>query len=280
MESYEAKQRMNTILTHIVLIIMSFIMLVPFAWMILTALKTNQESISVNPFYILPHNGWHWENFGTVWKSYNFVTLYKNTLLMIFWRVVCACLTATMAGYAFGRLKFPGKNALFSLVLIQMMVPAQIFIMPQYLMVSNMGMLNTVFGLVFPGMVTAFGTYLLKTGYEGLPKDLEEAAMIDGCNIGQRFTRIMMPLTRSSMVSLGIFTAVFAFKDLMWPMIICTNAQTTTLSAGLAKMQGQYGSEYPTMMAAATLAVLPMVIIYVIFQKQFVEGIATSGGKL
>ena len=280
MESYEAKQRMNTILTHIVLIIMSFIMLVPFAWMILTALKTNQESISVNPFYILPHNGWHWENFGTVWKSYNFVTLYKNTLLMIFWRVVCACLTATMAGYAFGRLKFPGKNALFSLVLIQMMVPAQIFIIPQYLMVSNMGMLNTMFGLVFPGMVTAFGTYLLKTGYEGLPKDLEEAAMIDGCNIGQRFTRIMMPLTRSSMVSLGIFTAVFAFKDLMWPMIICTNAQTTTLSAGLAKMQGQYGSEYPTMMAAATLAVLPMVIIYVIFQKQFVEGIATSGGKL
>jgi multiple sugar transport system permease protein len=280
MESYEAKQRMNTILTHIVLIIMSFIMLVPFAWMILTALKTNQESISVNPFYILPHNGWHWENFGTVWKSYNFITLYKNTLLMIFWRVVCACLTATMAGYAFGRLKFPGKNALFSLVLIQMMVPAQIFIIPQYLMVSNMGMLNTMFGLVFPGMVTAFGTYLLKTGYEGLPKDLEEAAMIDGCNIGQRFTRIMMPLTRSSMVSLGIFTAVFAFKDLMWPMIVCTNAQTTTLSAGLAKMQGQYGSEYPTMMAAATLAVLPMVIIYVIFQKQFVEGIATSGGKL
>ena len=280
MESYEAKQRMNTILTHVVLIIMSFIMLVPFAWMILTALKTNQESISVNPFYILPHNGWHWENFGTVWKSYNFITLYKNTLLMIFWRVVCACLTATMAGYAFGRLKFPGKNVLFSLVLIQMMVPAQIFIIPQYLMVSNMGMLNTMFGLVFPGMVTAFGTYLLKTGYEGLPKDLEEAAMIDGCNIGQRFTRIMMPLTKSSMVSLGIFTAVFAFKDLMWPMIVCTNAETTTLSAGLAKMQGQYGSEYPTMMAAATLAVLPMVIIYVIFQKQFVEGIATSGGKL
>jgi len=280
MESYEAKQRMNTILTHIVLIIMSFIMLVPFAWMILTALKTNQESISVNPFYILPHNGWHWENFGTVWKSYNFITLYKNTLLMIFWRVVCACLTATMAGYAFGRLKFPGKNALFSLVLIQMMVPAQIFIIPQYLMVSKLGWLNTTAGLVFPGIVTAFGTYLLKTGYEGLPKDLEEAAMIDGCNIGQRFTRIMMPLTRSSMVSLGIFTAVFAFKDLMWPMIVCTNAQTTTLSAGLAKMQGQYGSEYPPMMAAATLAVLPMVIIYVIFQKQFVEGIATSGGKL
>ena len=280
MESYEAKQRMNTILTHIVLIIMSFIMLVPFAWMILTALKTNQEAISVSPFYIFPAHGWHWENFATVWKSYNFVILYKNTLLMIFFRVVCACLTATMAGYAFGRLKFPGRSFMFTLVLVQMMVPAQIFIIPQYLMVSKMGMRNTTFGLVFPGMVTAFGTYLLKTGYEGLPKDLEEAAGIDGCNIGQKFLRIMMPLTQSSMVSLGIFTAVFAFKDLMWPMIVCTNAATTTLSAGLAKMQGQYGSEYPTMMAAATLAILPMVVIYVIFQKQFVEGIATSGGKL
>ena len=213
-----------------ILIVMSFIMIVPFAWMILTALKTNQEAISVSPFYILPHNGWHWENFGTVWKSYNFLILYKNTLLMIFWRVVCAVLTATMAGYAFGRLKFPGKNFLFSLVLIQMMIPAQIFIIPQYLMVSKMGMLNTQFGLVFPGLVTAFGTYLLKTGFEGLPKDLEEAAMIDGCNIGQRFLMIMMPLTKSSMVSLGIFTAVFAFKDLMWPMIVCTNANTVSRS--------------------------------------------------
>ena len=264
----------------LVVFLLIFIMIVPFAWMILTALKTNQEAISVNPFYIFPHNGWHWENFGTVWKSYNFVVLYKNTLLMIFFRVLCAVLTATMAGYAFGRLKFRGKNILFALVLIQMMVPGQIFIIPQFLMVSKLGMLNTTFGLVFPGLVTAFGTYLLKIGYEGLPKELEEAASIDGCNVFQRFSRILMPLTKSSMVSLGIFTAVFAFKDLMWPMIVCTNADTTTLSAGLAKMQGQYGSDYPAMMAAATLAVVPMVVIYVIFQKQFVEGIATSGGKL
>ncbi len=280
MESVRTKTRITQVVIHIILIIFSFIMIVPFAWMILTAVKTNQEAISVAPFYIFPAHGWHFENFGTVWKSYNFLILYKNTLLMIFFRVVCACLTATMAGYAFGRLRFPGKKIFFTLVLIQMMVPAQIFIIPQYLMISKMGMLNTTFGLVFPGLVTAFGTYLLKTGYQGLPKDLEEAAGIDGCNIGQKFLKIMMPLTRSSMVSLGIFTAVFAFKDLMWPMIVCTNAATTTLSAGLAKMQGQYTSDYPAMMAAAVLAVLPMMIIYIIFQKQFVEGIATSGGKL
>lgn len=280
MKTKQAKNRAAKITMYAVLVIMAFVMLVPFVWMILTALKTNQEAISVSPFFIFPQSGWHWDNFATVWKSYNFIILYKNTLLMIFWRVVCACLTATMAGYAFGRLKFIGKNFLFALVLIQMMIPSQIFIIPQYLMVNKLGWLGTTAGLVFPGAVTAFGTYLLKTGYEGLPKDLEEAAAIDGCNIGQRFLNIMMPLTRSSMISLGIFTALFAFKDLMWPMIICTDPRTTTLAAGLQKMQGQYGSDYPAMMASAVLAIVPMIVIYLVFQKQFVEGIATSGGKL
>ncbi|MGM9616263.1 carbohydrate ABC transporter permease [Butyricicoccus sp.] len=258
---------------------MSIIMLVPFLWMVLTAFKTVSESTSVNPFVIFP-SSWKFDNFVTVWKNYNFLILYKNTLLMIFFRVLCAVLTATMAGYAFGRLRFPGKNFLFALVLVQMMVPPQIFLLPQYLMMSKIHMLNTEFALVFPGLVTAFGTFLLKTSYQGLPRDLEEAASIDGCNIGQKFLRIMMPLTRSGMVSLGIFTAVIAFKELMWPMIACTTVKTTSLSAALAKMQGQFSTNYPQLMAAALMACIPMIILYLIFQKQFVEGIATSGGKL
>ena len=274
------KYKIRKTATYIFLIIVAAIMIIPFAWMILTALKTNQEAISVSPFYIFPKNGWHFENFANVWKSYDFFVLYKNTLLFILFRIICACLTATMAGYAFARLNFPGKKVMFSLVMIQMMIPSQIYIIPQYLMVSKLNLMNTIAGLVFPGIVTAFGTYLLKTGYQSLPKELEEAAKLDGCNIGQTFLFIMMPLAKSSMVSLGIFTALFAFKDLMWPMIVCTNSATTTLSAGLAKMQGQYGSDYPSMMASAVLAVVPMIVIYVIFQKQFVEGIATSGGKL
>ncbi|MBQ9010534.1 MAG: carbohydrate ABC transporter permease [Clostridia bacterium] len=279
MESYTLKKNITQGVIHLVLILTSITMLVPFLWMLLTAFKTVSESTQVDPFVIFP-SSWKFDSFVEVWKSYNFLILYKNTLLMIFWRVVCAVLTATMAGYAFGRLKFPGKNFLFSLVLIQMMVPSQIFIIPQYVMVTSLRATETIFGLVFPGMVTAFGTFLLKTGYQGLPRDLEEAASIDGCNIGQQFLMIMAPLTRSAMVSLGIFTAVFAFKDLMWPMIVCTNSTTTTLSAGLAKMQGQFSSNYPQLMAAALMACLPMIIIYLIFQKQFIEGIATSGGKL
>ncbi len=279
MESYKVKKALTQGLIHLFLIVFTITMLVPFLWMVLTAFKTQSESTAIDPFVILPST-WHFDNFVTVWNSYNFLLLYKNTLLMILFRVLCAVLTATMAGYAFGRLEFPGKKILFAMVLIQMMVPGQIFIIPQYIMVSKLKWINTIAGLVFPGAVTAFGTFLLKQGYQGLPKDLEEAASIDGCNIGQQFLVIMMPLTRSSMVSLGIFTAVFAFKDLMWPMIVCSDAKSTTLSAGLAKMQGQFSSNFPQLMAAATMACLPMIVLYLIFQKQFVEGIATSGGKL
>ena len=275
----KAKENFTKVLIHVILILVSITMLVPFIWMILTAFKTVTEATSVDPFVIFP-KVWRTDSFKEVIRNMNFFVLYKNTLLMIFFRVLCAVLTATMAGYAFGRLHFKGRDFCFSLVLLQMMVPAQIFISPQYIMVSKMGMLNTIFGLVFPGMVTAFGTFLLRQGYMGLPNDLEEAARLDGCNIGQTFLYIMAPLTRSSMVALGIFTAVFAFKDLMWPMIVNTDKDMLVLSSALAKMQGQYASKFPELMAASLIACIPMIVIYMIFQKQFIEGTATSGGKL
>ena len=277
---WRAKQRLTSGTIHLFLILGSLVMITPFAWMVLTAFKSRSESISVNPFYIFPGNGWHFENFIEVWNSYNFLILYKNTLIMIFLRVLCACLTATLAGYAFGRLKFPFKKFFFALILVQMMVPGQIFIIPQYLIVSKLHMMNTQFALLLPGAVTAFGTYLCKQGYQSLPVSLEEAAELDGASITQRFLFIMLPLTRSSLVSLGIFTALFAYKDLMWPMIVCPKTQCTTMTAALSRLQGQFTSNYPQLMAGAVMAVIPMLILYLIFQKQFVEGIATSGGKL
>ena len=273
----EKKKKAAAISIHVVLILVSITMLVPFIWMALTAFKTSTEATSVNPFVIFPAV-WQTDNFKSVIDNMNFLQLYINTILLIVGRVAAAVLTATMAAYAFARLNFKGKNFMFSLVLFQMMVPGQIFIIPQYLMVSKMGLLDTVFALIFPGLVTAFGTFLLRQAYLGLPKDLEEAARLDGCNIGQTFLYIMAPLTRSGMVALGIFTAVFAYKDLMWPMIC--NKTVMPLSAALAKMQGQYTNNYPQLMAASLLACVPMIVIYLIFQKQFIEGIATSGGKL
>ena len=279
MASMETKRKISTIVIHIALVLISITMMVPFLWMILTSFKSVTEATAINPFVIFPKL-WRTEAFAAVLNNMNFLMLYKNTFLLILFRVLCAVLTATMAGYAFARLHFKGRNFCFSLVLFQMMVPVQIFIIPQYLMISKMGMLNTIFALVFPGMVTAFGTFLLRQGYMGLPNDLEEAARLDGCNIGQTFLYIMAPLTRSGMVALGIFTAVFAFKDLMWPMIVNTDKDMLVLSSALAKMQGQEGAKFPELMAASLIACVPMIIIYVIFQKQFIEGIATSGGKL
>jgi len=279
MESLERNRKISSFIIHLSLVLISITMLIPFLWMVLTAFKSITEATSVDPFIIFP-KVWRTDAFKAVFANMDFLLLYRNTLLLIFFRVLCAVVTATMAGYAFARLRFPGRDLAFSLVLFQMMVPNQVFLIPQYLMVSKMGMLNTIFALVFPGLVTAFGTFLLRQGFMGLPKDLEEAARLDGCNIGQTFLFVMMPLMRSSMVALGIFTALFAYKDLMWPMIVNTDKDMLVLSSALAKMQGQYVVKFPELMAASLIACVPMIILYILFQKQFIEGIATSGGKL
>ncbi|WP_315365423.1 carbohydrate ABC transporter permease [Oribacterium sinus] len=279
MESLERNRKISSFIIHLSLVLISITMLIPFLWMVLTAFKSITEATSVDPFIIFP-KVWRTDAFKAVFANMDFLLLYRNTLLLIFFRVLCAVVTATMAGYAFARLRFPGRDLAFSLVLFQMMVPNQVFLIPQYLMVSKMGMLNTIFALVFPGLVTAFGTFLLRQGFMGLPKDLEEAARLDGCNIGQTFLFVMMPLMRSSMVALGIFTALFAYKDLMWPMIVNTDKDMLVLSSALAKMQGQYVVKFPELMAASLIACVPMIVLYILFQKQFIEGIATSGGKL
>ena len=264
---------------YLVLIVVAITMLVPFIWMFLTAFKTTAETMQVDPFVIIP-SVWQVQNFGNVIKAMDFVKLYANTLSMVAFRILFAVLTATLAGYAFARLDFKGKNLMFTIVLLQMMIPVQIYVIPQYIMVSKLHLTNTIFGLVFPGLVSAFGTFLLRQAYKQLPKDLEEAARLDGCNIPQTFLFIMAPLTKSAMVALGIFTAVFAYKDLMWPMIVCPDNRATTLASALAKMNGQYQQKYPELMMAALISCVPMIIIYIFFQKQFIEGIATSGGKL
>ena len=268
-----------SVLIHCILIAGAAVMIVPFLWMILTSFKSISESTQLNPFIIFP-SVWRTDAFFSVLTKMNFVRLYWNTLLLIVERIICAVLTATTAGYALGRLHFKGKNLAFSLVLFQMMVPPQIFIIPQYLIVSKMGMLNTSFALPFPGLVTAFGTFLLRQSFMTLPKDLEQAAVLDGCNTGSIFLFVMAPLVKSSMTALGIFTALFAFKELMWPLVVNTDQNTMPLSAALAKLQGQFTANYPELMAASFLACLPMIVIYIIFQKQFIAGIATSGSKL
>ena len=279
MVSMSKKKNISTLIIHLFLIFGVVVMILPFVWMVLTSFKTVAESTSMNPFVIFPSD-WKIENYSAAINQNNFITLYFNTFAMMILRVLCSVGFSAMAAYAFARLEFPGRDFLFGLVLFQMMISVQLFIIPQYLMVDKIGMRNTIFALIFPGVVSAFGTFLLRQFFMGLPKELEESARLDGCNIGQTFLKIMLPLTKSGLVALSIFTALFAFKDLMWPMIVNSNANAATLSSALAKIQSAYSVNYPQLMAASVLAIWPMLLIYVIFQKQFIEGIATSGGKL
>lgn len=275
--SMKSNKRLSTTLTYVVLILGSILMIFPFVWMLLTSFKTQAESMAIPP-QILPSQ-WNFDNFATALASLPFLNLYANTGLLIVFRVVCAVLFSSMAGYAFAKLQFPCKNLLFSIVLVQMMLPSQIFITPQYLMLARMGLTNTIFALVFPGLVSAFGTFFLRQTYLGIPNEIAEAAYLDGCNKWQTFTKVMFPLTGSSCAALAIFTAVFAYSDLMWPLICNTDLNMMTLSAGLSTLNGQYTTNFPVLMAGSFLAMIPMVILYLLFQKQFIQGIAMTGGK-
>ena len=275
--SLERSRKMTTFLTYAVLILGAIIMIFPFVWMILTSLKTVPESMKVPPT-IFPAE-LITSNFGDAMKSLPFLNLYLNTGLMILFRVVCAVVFSSMAGYAFAQLNFRGKNLLFGIVLVQMSLPSQIFIIPQYQMVAKMGLANTIFALVFPGIVSAFGVFFLRQTYMGIPKEIGEAAYLDGCNQWQTFYKVMFPLTGTSVAALTIFTAVFAYSDLMWPLVVNSDLNMMTLSSGLATLRGQFTTNFPVLMAGSLLAMLPMVILYLIFQRQFIEGIATTGGK-
>ncbi len=276
-KSLERSQKTGKIVTYAALVIGSIIMVFPFVWMILTSSKTVSESMQVPPT-IFP-NTIMLDNFFEAVKSLPFVSMYANTILMIVFRVVFAVLFSSMAGYAFAKLHFKGKNLLFGIVLMQMMLPSQIFIIPQYQMVAKLGIANSIAALVFPGLVSAFGTFFLRQAYLGIPNEVAEAAFLDGCNQWQTFTKVMFPLTSSSVAALTVFTAVFAYSDLMWPLVVNSDLKMMTLSSGLATLRGQFSTNFPVLMAGSLLAMLPMVILYLFFQKQFIEGIAMTGGK-
>ncbi len=277
MKSLNESRKINTILVYAALGAGAVLMIFPFVWMLLTSFKSAGESVQIPPT-ILP-NKWITDNYQNALIALPFVKLYANTVLLIFFRVLCAVAFSSAAGFAFAKLKFKGKNLLFSLVIMQMMLPSQIFIIPQYQMLAKLGLTNSVFALVFPGLVSAFGTFFLRQAYMGIPDEISEAAYLDGCNQWQAFVKVMAPLTKSSMAALAVFTAVFAYGDLMWPLIVNTDIYKMTLSAGLSTLRGQFTTNYPVLMAGSMLAMVPMVILYLVFQKQFIEGIAMTGGK-
>lgn len=274
MNSVSSKRKL---LIHIILILGSFIMIAPFLWMIITSFKTLEESVQVPPS-IFP-SALQWLNYIDVFHSFPFGAFYWNTIITTIIKTVGQVFLCSLSAYAFARIKFPGNNFFFILFLSVLMVPPQAFLIPQYQIVANLGLLNTLTALVLPGLFSAFGTFLLRQFFMTMPDELEEAAKIDGCNQFQIYWKVMLPLAKPGLIALSIFTIIWSWNDLLWPLIVNSSPGKMPLSAGLASLQGQYSTDYPLLMAGTFLASWPLIIIFLIFQRSFVEGIALSGTK-
>ena len=273
------KKTISNTIIYLILILVSITMLVPFLWMILTAFKTVAETTQVDPFVIIP-GVWQTQNFANVIKALDFVRLYANTLGMVALRILFAVLTATLSGYAFARLQFKGKNVMFALVLLQMMIPVQIFIIPQYVMVSKLHRTNTIFGLVFPGIVTAFGTFLLRQAYMQLPKDLEEAARLDGLGSLGIFCRIMLPIAGPVISATAILAFLAAWNTYLEPLVFTSSLNNFTLPLSLNNFNDVYGQpQWNLQMAATTISILPIMLVYLIFQEKVTDAMVNSGLK-
>ena len=267
----------SSILNHLFLLIAAFFAFGPFLWMFLTSIKSYEETIRI-PLKFFPTVP-KWDNFEIVFSKLQFSILYFNTFFVTILMIVFQLLVVTLCAFAFARLHFPGKNFLFLFMLALMMVPSQIFIIPRFKLMVSFGLSNTLVGLALPGIFNIFGVFLMKQFFETIPKELDEAARIDGAGYMTIYWRIVIPLSKSGIVTLAILTMLGSWKDLMWPLINNSLREKMTLAAGLAMLIGEHTTYYEQVMAGAVIAVLPLIVIFILFQKQFVEGIAYSGLK-
>ncbi len=262
---------------HTLLVLASLVTIGPFLWMILTSFKTYEESILIPPT-LLPAR-WMLDNYQIVLGKFPFGAFYFNTFAMVGMAILGQLVVCSMAAYAFARLTFPGRDLLFTLCLSLLMVPGQIFLVPHFDIMVRLKLTNSVTALWLPKIFSAFGTFMLRQFFMTQPKALDEAAMIDGCGFFGIYARILLPLIKPALVSLAILTALSAFKDLMWPLIVNSSLDKMTLSAGLAMLIGEHTTYYPQVMAGSAMAVWPMIILFLIFQNQFIEGISATGIK-
>lgn len=250
----------------IFLIICSIIVIWPFIQMFLTSFMSYEEAISTPPQY-LPSNI-RFANYEKVLNSDGYMTLYFNSVITTILRVFGTLATCSMAGYAFAKLDFAGKKFIFWIILGIMMVPGQMFILPQYLTMARFGWLDTLTAIVVPNIFTAYGIFMMTQFFKVVPNSLIEAAKIDGAGQVRIFTTVCLPLVVPSLVVLGLQTAIGAWNDLIWPLIVNRSIDKLTLPVSIARMKGQYSVDIPTQMAAAVLSVVPMIILYILLQKK------------
>ncbi|MGG4345972.1 carbohydrate ABC transporter permease [Paenibacillus lautus] len=262
---------------HILLAVGALLMIMPFLWMISTSFKSFADSMSVPPKW-LPVD-WHPDNYLRVIQTIDFGTYYLNTIIVTVGRTAGQLILCSLAAYAFASLRFPFKNAIFLALLAVLMVPSQVVMIPSFVIMREFNWLDTFYVLIIPGIFSAFGTFLLRQFFMTLPKDLEEAAKIDGCSYFRIYWNIYLPLSKAALVSLAIFTILASWNDLLWPLIMTSSEEMRVLSIGISSFQGQHSTDYPLLMAGALMATLPIIILFIFLQRYFIEGIAMNGIK-
>lgn len=265
------------ILVWLLLAALCVIIIYPFLWMLCSSFKTEADIMSWPPKLI-------WRDFTTeayesIWQRIPFMRYYGNTLLFAGGVTIISLTLDTMAGYAFARLEFKGKNLLFALVLATLMIPFQVIMIPLFYEMFKLNLLNTFVGLILPRATNAFGIFMMRQFFVSLPKGLEEAARLDGCGEFKIFTSIMLPLCKPAVISLAIFHFMYNWNDLLYPLILTTRTEMRTLPAGLATFMGTHVIEHNVLMAGGVLTILPIFIAYCFAQKYFVQGIAMTGMK-
>ena len=267
--------------THLFLIILSIISVGPFLWLLSTALKSENENIfSYPPSFIPEHITF--ANFIGVWNSVPFAAYIINSSIVCVFTILLNLILSALAGYPLARMEFKGKNFVFFAILATIMVPFQVIMIPVYLMVLRLNMVDSISafsgfsGLILPFAVNAFGIFLMRQAFMSIPKELEEAAVIDGCNAFQIWRKIMLPLVKPALATLAIFTFVGAWSEFLWPSIVLTKQQMYTLPVGLTHLQGVFSSNWRYIAAGAVISIIPILVVFLALQKFFIEG-STQG---
>jgi multiple sugar transport system permease protein len=252
-------------------------MLIPFVWMLSTSLKSEAEVFVFPPTFF--GSGIRWQNFLRVSERFNFLNYFFNSLKVCVWVVVFQLFTSAMAGFVFARLHFKYRDKIFLLYLATMMVPIHVTIITNFVIMSRAGIAGTHWSLMIPPMVSAFGTFLLRQFFVTIPQSLDDAARIDGCNPFMIFFRILLPMAGPPLATLGIFCFMYNWNDYFTPLIYIVDERLFTLPLGLANMRGLYATNWPVLMAASTISIVPVLVAFLAAQNAFVKGIALSGLK-
>jgi sn-glycerol 3-phosphate transport system permease protein len=266
-------------LIYALLAIASLVWLFPLVWLVATAFKSQAE-IFARPLGLLPSQ-LRWDNFARAWSYAPFAAYYWNTIVIVFGLLAVQLVTISMAAYAFARMRFPGRDFLFLLFLAQLMITPQSTILPNYITVSGLRLLDTRLAVMIPYFASAFGTFLMRQAFLTIPADLEDAASIDGCNIVQYIWHVALPIVRPVLVAFSIISVTFHWNEFFWPLIVTETTRARPLTVGLTifAQQSEGGAEWNLLMAATMMVVFPLLLGFIVFQRQFVQSFMQSGLK-